>query len=371
MGKGSKRFRSGNKKAKKQQRKILEASMAVPRIKKNLSPTHAAASELDSGMPVVDALGRVNGQTYPAQDNVPDYLKNSAKPEEKSEEKSTLTRKITIVKDGSLEYPTLCFKVFVQPDPAVGGRVDEARYAKMFARSQCRRAESVLEADLVVFSGGSDVDPTLYGETPHPSTYISPKRDQQDMDLYLLCLEHGIPMFGVCRGAQFLHVMNGGKLFQDVDNHNGSHPMWDLFNKKHIEKVSSVHHQMCRSNTEGGMQIIATASRSTERYANEKNVFVGSHIDIEAFFYRETCCVGVQGHPEYEGYDYFTKWTLDLLEDLVFNNPDLYWDDSATLRMRPELLAQRLSRNPTKAAAKLPKSDQAIVEEFMKEVEGL
>lgn len=304
----------------------------------------------------IDCLGRVvkggKAQSYPPQDNVPDYLKVSAMP--KKGDETLATKKVDIVRDSTLTYPTLCLKIFVQPDPAVGAREDEARYAKMFARSHCRRAESVLEADLVIFSGGSDVDPQLYGETPHPSTYVSHKRDQVDMDLYLLCMEHGIPMLGICRGAQFLHVMNGGKLFQDVDGHNGSHPMHDIFNKKHIERVSSCHHQMVRPNVDNGMVILATAARSTERHANEKHSFAGSHVDIEAFFYRDTCCLGIQGHPEYEGYHYFTKWSLEMVEELIFNNPDLQWTDGSVLRMKPDLLAERQHLAPL---ANLPKKE--------------
>jgi GMP synthase-like glutamine amidotransferase len=229
--------------------------------------------------PVVDALGRVNGQTYPKSNMMTpreiidaNVLRNLAMV--KAPEEEVKVRKVTLVKDTTLTYPVLCLKVFVQPDPAVGAKQDEARYAKMFARAQCRRAESVLEADLVVFSGGSDVDPQLYGEKPHKSTFFDAKRDDIDMRLYLMCLENGIPMLGICRGAQFLHVMNGGKLFQDVDGHNGSHSMHDIMNNKHIEKVSSCHHQMVMPNVSNGMEIIATASKSKERWANDKNCFV-------------------------------------------------------------------------------------------------
>lgn len=282
------------------------------------------------------------------QDTQPDFLKVSANMK-KSPEEEVKVRKVTLVKDTTLTYPVLCLKVFVQPDPAVGAKQDEARFAKMFARSQCRRAESVLEADLVVFSGGSDVDPQLYGEKPHQSTFFDPKRDDTDMRLYLMCIEHGIPMLGICRGAQFLHVMNGGKLFQDVDGHNSSHSMQDIMNHRHIEKVSSCHHQMVMPNVTNGMEIIATASKSKERWVNDKNCFVSSNADIEVFFYRDTCCIGIQGHPEYEGYHFFTKWCLDLIEELVFHNPDFTWTDEKTgsvLRMKPELMRQRTALAP-------------------------
>jgi gamma-glutamyl-gamma-aminobutyrate hydrolase PuuD len=300
-------------------------------------------------VPFIDSLGRVNGKTYPAQDNIPDFLRSSAVQKKPKEDKLLVkTRPVTLIKDSSLTYPTLCFKVFVQPDPAVAD--DEARFAKMFARAQCRRAESVHEADLIVFGGGSDVDPVLYGETRHDSTWPSPSRDKTDMDLYLMCKEHGIPMLGICRGAQFLHVMNGGKLYQDVDGHYGDHSMWDILNNKHLEKISSVHHQMVIENVRGGMEIIGTSAKSHERALNNKNYSVGSHADIEAFWYRDTCCIGIQGHPEYEGYHYFTKWTLEILEELVFANPDLEWTDG-NLRMKPDLLAERDILKPVELPA--------------------
>lgn len=336
MGK-SRKYRVTNKKYKRSIKVAKKTSTEVTQELINMLGEPGVPND----DPVLDCLGRK------IKDNVPDYLKRSAVTKDTkidTKEKPPLDRKVTLVKDSTLTYPPLCFKVFVQPDPAVGAALDEARFAKMFARSQCRRAPSVLEADLVVFSGGSDVDPQLYGEKPHPSVYVSHQRDETDMALYVMCLEHGIPMLGICRGAQFLHVMNGGKLFQDVDGHNGSHAIWDILGKQRIEKISSVHHQMVRPNTDNGMEIIATAAKSNVRYVDANHKMEGSHLDIEAFFYRDTCCVGIQGHPEYEGYNYFTQWCLKLLDQLVFQNPDLEWSkETGALRMKKDLLDQRNS----------------------------
>lgn len=281
----------------------------------------------------VDHLGRVNGQTFPETTG--------------SAPVGEATRKVTIFKDHSLTYPTLCLQVFVQPDPSV--RDDEAKFAKMFLRAGCRRAPSVLEADLVVFAGGSDVDPSLYGATKHNLTHFDRKRDDADMDLYLMCVEHGIPMFGVCRGAQFLHVMNGGKLFQHVDNHYGTHGIFDLKSKQRIEKISSVHHQMVMPNVDGGMEIIATCAVSQNRWVDPVDCRVGTGLDVEAFYYAETACLGVQGHPEYEGYNFFTKWCLDLINTYTQENPDLVYvgeGSNKNLRIRPELLAERNNVKP-------------------------
>ena len=249
-------------------------------------------------------------------------------------------RRVTLIKDTMLEYPELYLEVFVAGDTAVVN--DEARFAGMFARSGCKRADSVLEADLVVFGGGSDVCPALYGESKHSTTYFNDLRDSSDMALYMMCLEHGIPMFGVCRGAQFLHVMNGGKLFQDVNNHCGDHGIFDLKKKVRIEKVSSVHHQMVRPNVLNGMEVIATSALSTKRHKNADTFDIGLQSDIEAFFYRDTCCVGVQGHPEYANYHFYTKWCLDLIQDCVVTNPDIDFEGSFR-RIRKDLREERAS----------------------------
>jgi gamma-glutamyl-gamma-aminobutyrate hydrolase PuuD len=271
-------------------------------------------------------------------DDLPEFLKKGYYDPVNDEDSSLATRKVTLLKDHKVEFPILGMSVFVQPDPDVPD--DEARFAKLFTRSMCYQAKSVLEADLVVFAGGSDVDPVLYGETRHDTTYFDSKRDEVDMDLFLLCKEQGIPMLGICRGAQFLHVMNGGKLYQDIDGHNGPHSMFDLIAHQHIDRVSSVHHQSVRANVVGGMEIIATAAQSTERHLNAQESKIGEEADIEAFFYRDTCCLGIQGHPEYSGFPYFSSWCMDKIEEFIYCNPDFEWRDRV-FRMKADLLAER------------------------------
>lgn len=245
-------------------------------------------------------------------------------------------RRVTFMKDTVLEYPELWLEVFV-----AGSSYEEKQFAEMFIRSRCRKAATPEEADLVVFSGGPDVDPLLYGEKAHHSTRTDVSRDKRDTELYDLCFKLGIPMLGICRGAQFLAVMNGGKLYQDVDNHYGDHDIWDIKNKRIIRGISSVHHQMVMEDKDNGMEVIAfSLGRSKTRHRNSLEVETGSNRDIEAFWYRDTCSIGIQGHPEYRGYNAFTKWSLDLVNQLVMENPDLEYRDRKC-RMKLEILAQR------------------------------
>src|SRR5690606_5736000 len=74
---------------------------------------------------------------------------------------------------------------------------------------------------MLVFTGGHDVDPALYGEPVGEYTSCNKKRDILESTIYS-CYRN-FPKIGVCRGAQFLTVMNGGGLIQHVNNHTTSH----------------------------------------------------------------------------------------------------------------------------------------------------
>ncbi len=247
-----------------------------------------------------------------------------------------LERRVTFMKDSVLTYPEMWMEVFIAGSP-----FEERQFAEMFIRSRCRKADTPEQADLIVFSGGPDVDPLLYGEKAHQTTRTDVPRDKRDIELYDLAVKLGIPMLGICRGAQFLAVMNGGKLYQDVDNHYGDHDIWDIKNKTLVRGISSVHHQMVMDDTANGMEIIAFASgKSKTRHRNPLDFETGSNRDIEAFWYRDTCSIGIQGHPEYSGYNAFTKWSLDIVNQLVMENPDLEYRDKKC-RMKLELIEQR------------------------------
>lgn len=238
-------------------------------------------------------------------------------------ESSESSRKVTVLKDTKLDYPELWMSVYISGPPQ-----DARGFADMFVRARCRKAETPETADLVVFTGGPDVSPIYYADdepypVPHHSVSSDLNRDAEDIRLYEKCLDLGIPMFGVCRGAQFLHVMNGGKLYQHIDNHTGDHHIWDTKAKQSVEKVSSVHHQSCRRNDAGGMEVIAVTYKSKRRWLDNVEYEDGLGDDIEAFFYRDTCCLGVQGHPEYSGYHRYMKWSLDKIHEYIVCSPDL------------------------------------------------
>lgn len=266
-------------------------------------------------------------------------------------------RRVTVMEDTILDFPELWLNVFVF-GPEAG-----SSFNKLFARAHCYKADTPDDADLVVFTGsGHDIDPQLYGEKPHRSVNLNAAQDKAALGLFSYCRTRGIPMFGVCGGAQLLHVGNGGSLYQDVNGHNGAHRMWSEVDKIFIQKISSVHHQLCMPNER--MDIIGTSRQSTERCLSPTDKDVGGNADIEAFWYRDTCCLGVQGHPEYSGYNKYTVWCLKQIDHYMNENPDLHYPQSDTgrnrLRVKQELLDEQAAKK--NITVTIPSEDMILIE---------
>ncbi|GAA3692169.1 gamma-glutamyl-gamma-aminobutyrate hydrolase family protein [Gordonia hankookensis] len=71
--------------------------------------------------------------------------------------------------------------------------------------------------DALVLTGGKDLDPGSYGRQPHPAT-DEPRvdRDAWEFALFDAALRAGVPMLGICRGAQVINVAFGGTLHQHL-----------------------------------------------------------------------------------------------------------------------------------------------------------
>ncbi|CAN3128369.1 Putative glutamine amidotransferase Rv2859c [Mycobacterium sp. smrl_JER01] len=82
-------------------------------------------------------------------------------------------------------------------------------------------ADRVLHGlDGLIVTGGRDVDPALYGSARHPATdepvADSRTRDTFESALLRAALRRGVPVLGICRGAQVLNVVLGGTLHQHL-----------------------------------------------------------------------------------------------------------------------------------------------------------
>lgn len=71
--------------------------------------------------------------------------------------------------------------------------------------------------DGLLLTGGSDLDPALFGGTPHPEVYeIDPERDLLELTLVRLAAADGKPFLGICRGIQAINVALGGSLYTHI-----------------------------------------------------------------------------------------------------------------------------------------------------------
>lgn len=168
---------------------------------------------------------------------------------------------------------------------------------RMFESQDYGVVAAPIDADIIVFQGGSDINPALYGETTLRGTSYQDRLDQLDIGFFDYARTAGKPMIGICRGAQFLNVMNGGALWQDVNNHLGSHTMIDLcINHGSKLQVTSTHHQMMIPAVHGielGIANLATQFKSAKERAKPRH-------DTEVVWYEDTRSLCVQFHPEYQ-----------------------------------------------------------------------
>jgi len=186
-----------------------------------------------------------------------------------------------------------------------------------------------IKADLIIFTGGADVNPKLYSETCHNTTRFSDERDDKDKAIYTLAIKNNIPMLGICRGAQFLTVMNGGKLIQHVEGHaNGDHnaSLHDpsaIGIEGEVFNTTSTHHQMMYpfNLDPSSYDILASSEEelSSIYHKNKTEVFKEEEIDVECeiVYYKETLCLCIQGHPE-------SMLTDEVMMTIVNNMVDVY-----------------------------------------------
>jgi gamma-glutamyl-gamma-aminobutyrate hydrolase PuuD len=176
-----------------------------------------------------------------------------------------------------------------------------------YTRIGFERVRSLEHADFIQFNGGVDVFPMLYGQYPYNNLFngYSFNRDFNEKSFFHQTIDK--PKIGICRGAQFLHVMNGGTLWQDVDNHEGrSHGAILIAPNGEKEiTVNSSHHQMMRPDSKQEFTILGYAVNVSTRKAtydmvhNTPFVVYNDIVDIEALWYPNTHSFCFQPHPEW------------------------------------------------------------------------
>jgi gamma-glutamyl-gamma-aminobutyrate hydrolase PuuD len=155
----------------------------------------------------------------------------------------------------------------------------------------------IADVDLVVFWGGEDVNPKLYGEK-NKHSHINPTsgRDRFEMLMWERAVRLQKPILGICRGAQFACVMSGGKLWQHVNNHSQDHQI--IMANGEVVLVTSTHHQMMRPGKNTQTLGVSKEKLSLQKY-NENGVFADNSPEVEIAYDPITNALMIQGHPEY------------------------------------------------------------------------
>lgn len=79
-------------------------------------------------------------------------------------------------------------------------------------------AAAIARCDGILFSGGNDVNPKLYGHEEYlPLCYgVDEHRDEIERELISRAEANTLPMLAICRGLQMFNVVKGGTLFADI-----------------------------------------------------------------------------------------------------------------------------------------------------------
>ena len=157
--------------------------------------------------------------------------------------------------------------------------------------------------DALIIPGGPDADPTFYGE--EPSRHIGStnyKRDVFEAELFKAFYKAGKPIFGICRGCQFINILMGGSVYQDLAADN---PDSYIRHSQGADGSYPTHHVEVAKGSSLYKSLGATAYVNSRHHQGIKKVGEGLTVTakaadgvVEAIETADGQIVAVQWHPE-------------------------------------------------------------------------
>lgn len=156
--------------------------------------------------------------------------------------------------------------------------------------------------DGILIGGGDDIDPGLYSFDEEEAEHapINAARDVFEQELIRFALNIGLPLMGICRGAQLINVVLGGTLHRDISkqrkktsNRRTPFPTKSAFIESDSElamwlghvrvRINSLHHQAVKKPGKGLRIVARDADDFVQAIEGGASRFL----------------LGVQWHPEY------------------------------------------------------------------------
>lgn len=175
-------------------------------------------------------------------------------------------------------------------------------YSKEYANWMLGKlVNNIDEADLVVFTGGEDVDPSLYNQDRNPRTSSNLERDIYEKSVFEQALKLGKPMVGICRGSQFLCVMAGGQLVQHQQNPLYVHNLLNYDGDMNVETTSTHHQAQYPYNLPTDEYKILGWTHGLSKFhegGRQQELYQDGTKECEVVYYKKINALGIQGHPE-------------------------------------------------------------------------
>ena len=183
------------------------------------------------------------------------------------------------------------------------------------------------DADVVLFTGGEDVDPSLYGCKKDQHTCSNLDRDLKEKEIFEQVDSKKQICLGICRGSQFLAVMNGGILVQHCFNHAIGYTH-GITNGDSLYQITSTHHQMqypyILDKSDYDVLFTSDLVRSNQYIGDKINpeiIIVKGEPEI-VLYHKQNLpkCLAVQGHPEMIPDSPVAKMISNLVKSLIDEN---------------------------------------------------
>lgn len=166
--------------------------------------------------------------------------------------------------------------------------------------------DALKTVDAVILTGGEDINPMYYAEKPHKNLEeLKHDRDISDYWLLKAALKEDYPILGTCRGMQFLNIILGGTLYQDLPTEYVS-----TISHRDPKKVDFARHTMKITDTNSKLfSMLKTNKITVNSWHHQAVERLGKGLKVVALspdgvieaveLDNASFVVGVQFHPEW------------------------------------------------------------------------